>query len=301
MILGIWTLGINGLHLWRPWLPHWKLPVCCCCGEQRHNRSVIGFWSSSQSSWVVLDWHQIAAGRRLLVTRSSHFLGRTSEIMSWDHERVGTGDMLSIAICLLVFTRTLVCSLPEWPQQMYSVYFRFANRVKLQSDMGSSVGAARPRGDLGVEKLTHRLGTVAIVLVLRMTYYLLLTRPSSVATKAFRIRSCDHYNALRVQWPVQCGVVTRCRVTAGLCPTVPGIVSVFSPILSTVWWMCRVVVFVFTSRQPGLSHELQILIGVLKFIAGQGTLRGCVARTVHYSATRHLTPRLRFVGMLVGW
>ena len=39
--------------------------------------------------------------------------------------------------------------------------------------MGSSVGAARPRGDLGVEKLTHRLGTVAIVLVLRMTYYLL--------------------------------------------------------------------------------------------------------------------------------
>ena len=73
--------------------------------------------------------------------------------------------------------------------------------------------------------------------------------------------------------------------------------------------MCSVVVFVFTSRQPGLSHELQILIGVLKFIAGQGTLRGCVAawlrgrvaRTVHYSATRHLTPRLRFVGMLVGW
>ena len=74
--------------------------------------------------------------------------------------------------------------------------------------------------------------------------------------------------------------------------------------------MCRVVVFVFTSRhQPELSHELQILIGVLKFIAGQGTLRGCVAawlrgcvaRTVHYSATRHLTPRLRFVGMLVGW
>ena len=33
----------------------------------------------------------------------------------------------------------------------------------------------------------------------------------------------------------------------------------------------------FPVRQPGLSHELQILIGVLKFIAGQGTLRGCVA------------------------
>ena len=65
--------------------------------------------------------------------------------------------------------------------------------------MGSSRGSGAAEGDLGSEKLTHRLGTVAIVLVLRMTYYLLLTRPSSVATKAFRIRSCDHYNALRAQ------------------------------------------------------------------------------------------------------
>ena len=65
--------------------------------------------------------------------------------------------------------------------------------------MGSSRGSGAAEGDLGAEKLTHRLGTVAIVLVLRMTYYLLLTRPSRVATKAFRIRSCDHYNALRVQ------------------------------------------------------------------------------------------------------
>ena len=254
--------------------------------------SVLLLWRAETQS--VRDWFLIlftiklscfrlapnCSGWRLLVTRSCHFLGRTSEIMPWDHERVGTGDMLCIAICLLVFTRTLVCSLPEWPQQMYSVYFRFANRVKLQSDMGSSRGSGAAEGDLGSEKLTHRLGIAAAVtaIVLRMTYYLLLTRPSRVATKAFRIRSCDHYNALRVQWPVQCGVVTRCRVTAGLCPTVPGIVSVFSPILSTVWWMCRVVVFVFPSRhQPELSHELQILIGVLKFIAGQGTLRGCVA------------------------
>ena len=67
--------------------------------------------------------------------------------------------------------------------------------------MGSSRGSGAAEGDLGSEKLTHRLGIAAAVtaIVLRMTYYLLLTRPSRVATKAFRIRSCDHYNALRAQ------------------------------------------------------------------------------------------------------
>ena len=67
--------------------------------------------------------------------------------------------------------------------------------------MGSSRGSGAAEGDLGSEKLTHRLGIAAAVtaIVLRMTYYLLLTRPSRVATKAFRIRSCDHYNALHAQ------------------------------------------------------------------------------------------------------
>ena len=39
----------------------------------------------------------------------------------------------------------------------------------------AAVGAARPRGDLGSEKLTHRLGiaTAVTAIVLRMTYYLL--------------------------------------------------------------------------------------------------------------------------------
>ena len=255
--------------------------VCCCSGEQRHNRSLIGFWSSSQSSWVVLDWHQIAAGRRLLVTRSRHFLGRTSEIMPWDHERADTGDMLDIAICLLGFTRTLVCSLPEWPQQMYSVYFRFANRVKLQSDMGGSrgSGAAEGRPWLGETdaqtRYRHRCNRYCSE---DDVLSAVLTCPSRVATKAFRIRSCDHYNALRAQWPV-CDVEWwhDPRWQLACAPLCPVLSPVFSPILSTVWWMCSVVVFVFTSRQPGLSHELQILIGVLKFIAGQGTLRGCVA------------------------
>ena len=62
----------------------------------------------------------------------------------------------------------------------------------------AAVGAARPRGDLGSEKLTHRLGTVAIVLVLRMTYYLLPSWPVRLVSRrrhsvSDRVTIITHY------------------------------------------------------------------------------------------------------------